>query len=309
MTMQFNSITYYYVVNLQGDVIAILDAEGNAVVTYTYDAWGNPTGGTRSSTDPNANALYQYNPLRYRGYVYDFETGFYYLQSRYYNPQTGRFLNADSILSTGQGFIGNNNFAYCLNNPINFVDRNGRNTDVLEWWIATMWVLPVVDLQLPVGEIVYAAGIGVCLVLTAVTCTGSTASTIPQDNVNASKNNSAATQSGATNAGTAGGAASPPPPDKNKNYLSFSKEYSGKTLYNKGGVRVDYEYNGNGTGNVHLQIKNGKYYYHKQGYLTTVLNDPNSAAPPHIQKLLHSKEIMKAILKGVYYIQSLGGHI
>ena len=118
LTVNFNGTTYFYAVNLQGDVIAILDAEGNAVVTYSYDAWGNPTGGTRSSTDPNANALYQYNPLRYRGYIYDFETGFYYLQSRYYNPQIGRFLNADGYTSTSQCITGDNMFAYCDNNPV-----------------------------------------------------------------------------------------------------------------------------------------------------------------------------------------------
>ena len=65
------------------------------------------------------------NPLRYRGYVYDTETRFYYLQSRYYDPEIGRFLNADSYASTGQGILGNNMFAYCQNNPIVYVDPFG----------------------------------------------------------------------------------------------------------------------------------------------------------------------------------------
>ena len=80
---------------------------GNVVVSYTYDAWGNilDTSGILAST------LGKLNPLRYRGYVYDQETKLYYLQSRYYNPNTGRFMNADILVSTGQGLLGNNMFA------------------------------------------------------------------------------------------------------------------------------------------------------------------------------------------------------
>lgn len=113
--------TYLYVVNAQGDVVAILDTAGNAVVEYAYDAWGN----LLSTTGSMAGTLGEYNPLRYRGYVYDTETGFYYLQSRYYDPELGRFLNADVLVSTGQGLLGNNMFAYCNNNPGNYSDPSG----------------------------------------------------------------------------------------------------------------------------------------------------------------------------------------
>ena len=65
-------------------------------------------------------------PLCYRGYVYDRETKLYYLESRYYNPATGRFINADAYAATGQGFVGNNMFAYCLNNPVNLMDESGN---------------------------------------------------------------------------------------------------------------------------------------------------------------------------------------
>jgi len=106
--------TYYYVTNLQGDVVAILDSTGTAVVTYTYDAWGKPL----TTVDNTSFGLGDLNPLRYRGYVYDSETGLYYLQSRYYNPIWGRFLNAGALVSTGQGELGNNMFAYCGNNPV-----------------------------------------------------------------------------------------------------------------------------------------------------------------------------------------------
>ena len=74
-----------------------------------------------------ANILGKTNPLRYRGYVYDQETELYYLQSRYYDPEVGRFINADALTATGQGLLGNNMFAYCGNNPINFIDPSGNS--------------------------------------------------------------------------------------------------------------------------------------------------------------------------------------
>ena len=116
LTVYYNGVVYYYALNLQGDVVAILNSSGAQVVGYTYDAWGR----LLSTTGTMASTLGLHNPLRYRGYVYDTETGLYYLQSRYYNPEWGRFINADGYVSTGQGLLGNNMFAYCLNNPIFF---------------------------------------------------------------------------------------------------------------------------------------------------------------------------------------------
>ena len=115
--------TYLYVTNLQGDVVAILDNAGTSVVEYTYDAWGN----LLNTMGSMANALGAHNPLRYRGYVYDTETELYYLQSRYYDPELGRFLNADALVSTGQGVLGNNMFAYCRNNPVSRKDAAGTS--------------------------------------------------------------------------------------------------------------------------------------------------------------------------------------
>jgi RHS repeat-associated protein len=121
MAVNYNGTDYYYATNLQGDVVALLDTSGTAVVTYTYDAWGKPL----SCTGSMADTLGVYNPLRYRGYVYDEETGQYYLQSRYYDPEIGRFINADAFTATGQGIHGNNMFAYCNNNPILYIDSSG----------------------------------------------------------------------------------------------------------------------------------------------------------------------------------------
>ena len=120
-TVTSNGVTYYYVTNLQGDVTSILNASGSVVVQYAYDAWG----GILSTTGSLASTLGETNPLRYRGYVYDSESGLYYLQSRYYDSVTGRFLNADVLASTGQGLAGFNMFAYCANFPVCFKDTSG----------------------------------------------------------------------------------------------------------------------------------------------------------------------------------------
>ncbi len=126
LALVYNGVKYYYQTNLQGDVIGLINNSGTKVAEYTYDAWGNPT-----SSEPTS-AVGRNNPLRYRGYVYDKDTGWYYLNSRYYNPEVGRFLNADGYISTGQGILGYNVFSYCLNNPINNDDYNGESAIALK---------------------------------------------------------------------------------------------------------------------------------------------------------------------------------
>ena len=97
--------------------MSIVDEQGNVVASYQYDPYGNVISATGDLAD--------INPLRYRSYYYDTESSLYYLQSRYYDPELGRFLNADSYASTGQGVLGNNMFAYCNNNPICRSDPSG----------------------------------------------------------------------------------------------------------------------------------------------------------------------------------------
>ena len=112
--------TYYYVLNLQGDVVKLIHYipgfEYESVATYEYDAWGNVSSSGR---------LAEINPLRYRGYYYDNETGFYYLQSRYYDPANRRFINADGLISSNWSFSGLNMFAYCENDPVGRSDPSG----------------------------------------------------------------------------------------------------------------------------------------------------------------------------------------
>jgi len=110
--------TYYYITNLQGDVMYLVDANGVQVAAYDYDPYGKIITAT--------GTMAEINPLRYRGYYYDSDTGFYYLQSRYYDPEICRFINADSYASTGQSFLGYNAFAYCGNNPVINADAEGN---------------------------------------------------------------------------------------------------------------------------------------------------------------------------------------
>jgi len=115
---------YYYTFNLQGDVIGIVDNFGNIVVEYTYGAWGD----LLSVTGTRANTIGQTNPIRYRGYYYDSETGFYLTGTRYYDPEIGRFINADdtAVLDADYENIAQYNlYAYCWNNPVNMNDQDG----------------------------------------------------------------------------------------------------------------------------------------------------------------------------------------
>ena len=111
--------TYYYILNLQGDVVQIIDKTGVLQAEYVYSPWGEIISAEGD--------LAEINPLRYRGYYYDSETGFYYLRSRYYDPENHRFINADTYASTDSGdAISCNMFAYCQNNPVMLGDENGE---------------------------------------------------------------------------------------------------------------------------------------------------------------------------------------
>ena len=122
---------YAFVRNLQGDIIAVVDQDGETLVEYSYDPWGKVTS-TRNGenlTQLESSVIAVMCPFAYRGYNYDFTTGLYYLQSRYYNPEWGRFLNCDDtniLLATQGETLGANLFAYCNNNPVNRVDYEGR---------------------------------------------------------------------------------------------------------------------------------------------------------------------------------------
>ena len=123
--VEFNGTKYAYVHNLQGDIVAILDSNGNKVVEYKYDAWGKPI----SKTGSLASTLGTVQPFRYRGYVYDAETEAYYLRSRYYSPYWCRFVNEDAVVGRGT-LLTHNAYTYCLCNPIAFIDKTGYEVTI-----------------------------------------------------------------------------------------------------------------------------------------------------------------------------------
>lgn len=132
VAMRINDETYVYERNLQGDIVGLLDKTGTWVAKYSYNAWREPiytTDNKGHDISGDRTHVANKNPYRYRGYYYDVETGFYYLKTRYYDPITCRFINADSYLQTAQGFYDKNVFAYCENDPVNRVDTEGDF-----WW-------------------------------------------------------------------------------------------------------------------------------------------------------------------------------
>jgi len=125
--IKYNNTDYFFIKNLQGDIINIVDLRNNILVRYEYDSFGNiisikDNSGNNITDQANVGIV---NPFRYRGYYYDNETGFYYLNTRYYNPLWGRFLNADGIIGANIDLLSQNLFAYCSNNYVNKVDYNG----------------------------------------------------------------------------------------------------------------------------------------------------------------------------------------
>ena len=155
--VSYNGTIYTYVHNLQGDVVGLLDNSGTLVVEYKYDAWGKVI----STTGSLDATLGKRNPFRYRGYVYDEEAGLYYLRSRYYNPATGRFVNADDenvVVDIENSILEENLFGYCLSNPTNYIDEDGDSALAIggslvasasgvtatNWWNPAGWVAAAV---------------------------------------------------------------------------------------------------------------------------------------------------------------------
>ena len=148
--------------NQQGDVERVISADGTVLAAYTYDAWGNVL--------TSEGSLAASNPIRYRGYYFDTETSLYYLQSRYYDPAVGRFINADDYVSTGQGICGCNMFAYCENNPVSRFDPEGT-----DWRDAVVFGLVVAGVGLLILATLPFSG---PLLATAAGVTAASASTV-----------------------------------------------------------------------------------------------------------------------------------
>ena len=150
-SVRYNGTLYNYVLNLQGDVIQIRDTDGNLVVQYLYNAWGKVLKVVDADGNTVTSGVGYENPLRYRGYYYDWESGFYYLNSRYYDPEVGRFISPDDLnvlTANSMGLTDKNLYAYCDNNPIMRVDYGG------EFWGELFAAVAIVTGVVAVGALV-----------------------------------------------------------------------------------------------------------------------------------------------------------
>ena len=156
--MKRGGSTYIYRKDAQGNIIALLDGSGNVVVQYVYDAWGNHAVLDANGADiTDVDHIGSLNPFRYRGYFYDVETGLYFLKTRYYDPETGRFITIDDISYIDPETInGLNLYAYCGNNPVMYTDPNGT----AKWWEWLLGVIGVV-VAVVVGIVATVASFGV----------------------------------------------------------------------------------------------------------------------------------------------------
>ncbi len=166
----YNGNDYYYVRNAQNDVIFISNSDNTGVVMYQYDAWGNMTACYDTSDDGMLSIV---NPYTYRGYFYEFETNTYFLKSRYYNPELCRFISADGIVNANQDILGNNLYAYCSNNPVNFYDDDGESSVRI-----LTKMIPVALLSAGIVALLQGA-----VVVSAVIVVGAVVSVIPWDSV------------------------------------------------------------------------------------------------------------------------------
>ena len=160
MGMTYGGNTYLYRKNIQGDVIALLNAEGKVIATYKYDAWGNHTVKVEEALDSGNfwqyNEVANLNPIRYRSYYYDTETGLYYLQARYYDPVACRFISRDDYSYLDPETVnGLNLFAYCGNNPVMCYDPSGHKT---KWWQWALFAVGVALVTVAAGLAIFATG-------------------------------------------------------------------------------------------------------------------------------------------------------
>ena len=220
----------------------------------------------------------EHNSFTYRGYRWDNEIKMYYLNSRNYSPDTSRFINSDGLLGVYGDIQSTNMYAYCANNPVNYIDYNG-NISVA---FALSMYYPL--LSQIIGSL--------CSFLAAIPVWGWIAIAVVVLTIIIAIGISYAKDKAYINATsllyTASVSPAPLPPDKG----GKGSNTASKTLYNRNGVRLDVENPSGGQGNIHVHYQGGKYYY-------DIVNRTFSGAPNVVQKLMNSKDFIIAISKAL----------
>ena len=273
----------------------IATADNTIVASYTYDAWGN----IESLTGTLADTVGTINPIRYRGYYYDNETELYYLNARYYDSEIGRFINADSLIAgIGGSTHGYNIFAYCFNNPVNMMDYAGEWPTLRDVFNVAAAVTVV---AVAVVAVVSSGGAAAAPIIAA-------ASTLAGTAVSATAVTTAATGIAVLGVTTMGMAATAQLIEASSNSGSNSHQsnrFSGKSKHDKNGNRIDFEYNGNGTGNVHVHLdgKKGKKI------IWSLKNGEETAhtVSKSVSKIIKTPELQKAISQAIDNVLSLAG--
>ena len=289
MGMLTDGEAYFYITNLQGDVVGIVDATGNLLVSYTYDAWGNPL----SVTGTLANTIGTLNPFRYRGYVYDAEIRLYYVASRYYDAEIGRWINADdtAYLGADNTLLSYNLFTYCKNTPVIGYDPTGHFS-----WNDLFNVAAVVTVAaIAVVAVVGSGGAAAAPILAA-------ASALAGTTVTAATATTVAAGVAITGLATMQIAASASLHESSgNNNPNQNNNYTGRSTYNKHGDRIDLEYYGNGNGNVHYDGTKGKeVIWRLEDGVQTVYNVSKA-----VSKIISKPSVHRAIIKGIEIVLSL----
>ena len=279
----FNGTAYAYLYNLQGDVIGLVDSNGSKMVSYTYDAWGKPI----SKTGTLASTLGTIQPFRYRGYVYDEETGLYYLCTRYYRPVIGRFYTPDNTCFLTHNVlnpISANLLCYCYNNPVTYSDETGTTPYYASPPLIYSLLASISAFFASINPVVWIVA---AIAVTAVIATVFAASHI--------KAGSKAHMANLQLLASYSCAAPPPPPEDPKHKGTKTDGSVTKYTDKKNGIRLDVENMSSSAHNVHVHVGDKKYYY---DVANRMFHDAShTPAPKAVQELLNNEKFVKKLIE------------
>ena len=281
----YNGVPYAYVKSLQGDVIALLDGTGNVVVSYVYDAWGAPIGKSGSM----AETLGTVQPFRYRGYVFDEETGLYYLRSRYYNPQIERFVTPDNTFFLTCDIanpIATNLFGYCNNNPSTSSDNDGTVPYCAAIPLTYELLSSVVSFFLSINPFVW--------IIVAATVATTLAILFAASHIKAS---SKAHMANLQLLAMYSCAALPPPPEDPKNKGTKTNGSVTKYTDKRGRIQLHVENMSSDAHNVHVHVDGEKYYYDVANRI--FYDTHKNPAPRSVQELLNNDKFVQKLVESL----------